>query len=604
MAYNMKGFAFTLDALFALIVAGMGISMLMYMQYISPIAYQTPVQEAHNLMQSLLQERIASTCSSVSLGSVNGCMQASGTNEYSFGSYLVQPYQSVLQAIANMYLNGNVNGQLVGNFSGTGSYISIPSIVGISGSSNAAVSAWILMKSPSNNVVLSDAWTSPMVLQMYVHANGSLEADFGSGSDWIIEAETSSNTLSPGRWYDLMATWQSGNGISLYVNGQLQSANYLVGNSLSEGSLGVPSMGYIGYSGQGIGGYFDGLLANIQVYSSQLNSSQSLQLYYRGVSGHPLGDSNLMGWWPLNGTPNDYSGNDYNGTSTSVAYFGQTPSPGPFASALLGALYPSTNMTIFINNRYAPSMHLQSAVFNGFGSIDVPSSSSLNFITPFSVEAWFETSNSGVYQTIINKDLTGEGYNQNYHLRVNNNNVLFARYGTGATSYDITGNTVVTDGRWHQAIFVWDGQYVHLYLDGAQDAAPISAQNLPLTNTDPLQIGTWAGYLSFNGLLSNVQIYGTALTAPQIMQLYTEGIDGAPAAGANMVGWWPLDGNANDYTIHGNGGYSSGVTYSSMNTYVPVSFSASSLVSEESIPLLLNASGTDGLYNVSVVIWR
>jgi len=29
---------------------------------------------------------------------------------------------------------------------------------------------------------------------------------------------------------------------------------------------------------------------------------------------------NLVGWWPLNGNPNDYSGNGYNGAANIVTY--------------------------------------------------------------------------------------------------------------------------------------------------------------------------------------------------------------------------------------------------------------------------------------------
>ena len=63
----------------------------------------------------------------------------------------------------------------------------------------------------------------------------------------------------------------------------------------------------------------------------------------------------------------------------------------------------------------------------------------------------------------------------------------------------------------------------------------------------------YAGSYNFNGLLSNVQLYNAALSATQVSSLYQEGIAGIPLT-ANLVGWWPLNGNANDYSGNGNSG--------------------------------------------------
>ena len=36
---------------------------------------------------------------------------------------------------------------------------------------------------------------------------------------------------------------------------------------------------------------------------------------------------------------------------------------------------------------------------------------------------------------------------------------------------------------------------------------------------------------------------------------------GAPIAGAGLVDWWPLDGNANDYSGNGNNGVATNVQW-------------------------------------------
>jgi len=66
---------------------------------------------------------------------------------------------------------------------------------------------------------------------------------------------------------------------------------------------------------------------------------------------------------------------------------------------------------------------------------------------------------------------------------------------------------------------------------------------------------------AFNGSIANVQLYNTSLSANEIQALYQEGIGGAPIDLQHLVGWWPLNGNANDYSGNGNNGVPSNVTF-------------------------------------------
>ena len=63
--------------------------------------------------------------------------------------------------------------------------------------------------------------------------------------------------------------------------------------------------------------------------------------------------------------------------------------------------------------------------------------------------------------------------------------------------------------------------------------------------------------------MANVQLYNTSLSSSELLLLYTEGIGGAPIRPQNLTGWWPLNGNANDYSGNGNNGQLNGVTFSS-----------------------------------------
>ncbi len=83
---------------------------------------------------------------------------------------------------------------------------------------------------------------------------------------------------------------------------------------------------------------------------------------------------------------------------------------------------------------------------------------------------------------------------------------------------------------------------MHIGLDGISD----------IGGTDPM-----------NGTMADVQVYNASLSANEIMALYHEGIGGVPIAPQNLVGWWPLNGNANDYSGNLNNGISMNVIFTS-----------------------------------------
>jgi hypothetical protein len=81
-----------------------------------------------------------------------------------------------------------------------------------------------------------------------------------------------------------------------------------------------------------------------------------------------------------------------------------------------------------------------------------------------------------------------------------------------------------------------------------------------------LNIGTWTGSIigtAFNGSITNVQIYSTALTPAVISGMYYEGLNGAPLNTfySSLVGWWPLIGNVNDVLSSGPSAQNNGVLF-------------------------------------------
>jgi len=61
-------------------------------------------------------------------------------------------------------------------------------------------------------------------------------------------------------------------------------------------------------------------IANLHIYNTSLSSNEIQALYQEGIGGAPINLQHLVGWWPLNGNANDYSGNSNNGVPTNVVF--------------------------------------------------------------------------------------------------------------------------------------------------------------------------------------------------------------------------------------------------------------------------------------------
>ena len=67
----------------------------------------------------------------------------------------------------------------------------------------------------------------------------------------------------------------------------------------------------------------------------------------------------------------------------------------------------------------------------------------------------------------------------------------------------------------------------------------------------------------FTGSLANVQLYTDVIGPNSAVSLYKEGIGGVPIDIQNLSGWWPLNGNANDYSGNNYNGQAFNTIYTS-----------------------------------------
>jgi hypothetical protein len=74
-------------------------------------------------------------------------------------------------------------------------------------------------------------------------------------------------------------------------------------------------------------GYFQGFIADVQLYNTSLSQSEIKTLYAEGMGGAPVNIEYLAGWWPLNGDTRDYSGDELNGQTPSAEWISNYQHP-------------------------------------------------------------------------------------------------------------------------------------------------------------------------------------------------------------------------------------------------------------------------------------
>ena len=227
------------------------------------------------------------------------------------------------------------------------------------------------------------------------------------------------------------------------------------------------------------------------------------------------------------------------------------------------------------------------AQFNGASSYISLPSSVFNYITSgftnnyvLSFSTWFYTTSDG---TILGQDNAvppqsgPSGYVPAIYIDTNGF-VRASVFWHGAVAYQIVSSAKYNDGRWHNLVDTYNNGVETLYIDG-QKIGSQAYSEVSYSTTYGYFLGTgytpsWSvtngAWFYFGSGISNVQIYNTSLSQAEITALYQEGIGGAPIDPNHIVGWWPLNGNAQDYSGNGNNGVPTAVTYTSTwtNGYV------------------------------------
>ncbi len=222
-------------------------------------------------------------------------------------------------ALQSLMYNGTIaNGINVGGFDGQSSYVDTGGGASLNIAGNQiSISVWVnpntIIGGSTNPVI--DKWNVwGMRVQdsfpSYIYTTGCASAGVCSVNFGTIPTNT---------WTYLVLTY-NGNTIISYKNGVAFNSLITSGTVHTSGNDAK-----IGHDSSGGNQYFSGQLADVQIYNIALTANQIASMYTKGIGGSPIISTNNVGWWPLNGDANDYSGNGNTGTPTNVLYNGAAP---------------------------------------------------------------------------------------------------------------------------------------------------------------------------------------------------------------------------------------------------------------------------------------
>ncbi len=226
----------------------------------------------------------------------------------------------IYRSIAGASLTGqcqNIWPAYVARFDGVASYVSTGTKNLPVGNGARSMFAWINVPSTAATQAIFSYGSQNFYQEsnLFVTSTG---LEFSAFSDQF------QSTLLPttSAWHFVGYTYNpTSSTITIYMDGQSQSA--VLGTALNT-VIPATDPSDIGKSSNlqpcGTCRFFQGSMANVQVYNVTLTPNEVQSLYTGGIGGAPVYPMATVGWWPLNLNTQDYSGNNNWGTPTSLIY--------------------------------------------------------------------------------------------------------------------------------------------------------------------------------------------------------------------------------------------------------------------------------------------
>ena len=273
----------------------------------------------------------------------------------------------------------------------------------------------------------------------------------------------------------------------------------------------------------------DGFLSNVNYFTSILTLSEIETLYN---NGSPLtsmsGFTSLQAWWKLDASAT------YDGTDWTIPDDSTNSNTGTSSGMTQANLVQSD---LSFKTSYSP----YALEFDGTNDyISIPNSTDFNLGTSFTISGWFNVTSYVSNMGYISFDSSTRGW---FLFHQNTNLALY-----DGTSVATLNSNLQPTNEWNSYIITYDGTDLIFYLNGQQNSTQSVSINLQ-TNGNDGQIGNqqFAAGRFYNGSISNLSIWNTALSSSQVTEIYNEGVPSNlnnHSAYSNLVSWWQLGSNS------------------------------------------------------------
>ncbi|WP_210349575.1 LamG-like jellyroll fold domain-containing protein [Bradyrhizobium agreste] len=343
------------------------------------------------------------------------------------------------------------------------------------------------------------------------------------GAKALIDAGRNGPTIDGTDQYENVERLSFGDGTTAYVLGAGSSNPSALSAKDIQALAGNGTLAVLGPPDQSlrlIGAWSDLGTEKVGATSFTVFQSGATQvLVQAGVDAQP--DQPLLtpiGYWNFNDTSSivhDSAGTPQDGTFFAAGWPDRDDAGPPASVAPVGA---GTAADVHGNSREYIAVAHDAAFEVANGTVDL----------------WFDARGTSGQQTLFAKD--GADSDAGLTIGLDGDRLVVRMEGAGTAVYSIRSTQAVTRNSWHNIAFTFGADGMKLYLDGAlagtnaytgglvqnRDAVVIGGSNE--TNTDrSSDLSRLRITKSFNGLIDEVAMFGSALSAGQVQQLIAAG---------------------------------------------------------------------------------
>jgi len=453
-------------------------------------------------------------------------------------------------------------------FDGLNDYIDLDAhISSVASDTEGTISAWINLDDLSDSAMIlaaNDNTDANSYVLFYPTVTESVKFIVREDGATSLFFE-SNDTLTLGEWYHVVVTVGS-SGNAFYINGEQADVTYSTGSASTQkwyndvNGLDIWRIGNHQPSG-GNEDWFDGKISQVKYWSRALTDAEVRNLYQ---TGDVEDTSNQVSYWKIDegtGTSIADSWGSNTGTLSGGTWRKETVSSlrsqsistdlvtGLGATQIDDFKHTTTKKGGGVNARLAwcddyDADRENVLSFDGSGDyIDISDPNWTHSTGSFG--GWIKTSTtSNVTVFGISDGDTGNNYVQIWVNGSDGKAYLYLK--TASLLINVNSDGVVNDNHWHHVYVTQDGATSKMYINGTLQTDTDSGEWIDdLSGLSHYRIGNLRNSASdvnhFLGKIADFRVYDDALTADEVLYLYTNGKEGTDPTTTNLVSHWKID---------------------------------------------------------------